>query len=370
MPIVRVMADSHERNPDSRAALTRLIDASTNRCGEGLRVLEDIARFVLDDACMSQSLKQIRHDVIAAIDLLPIDRAMLLASRDTRGDVGVSISTPSEALRSSLGAVAAAGCNRCCEALRSLEEAAKVLDALEAALAFESLRYALYTAGQQLELALGSPAQRQWKLCVLITESLCTGLPWEVVAARAIAGGADCVQLREKAMSDQALLARATRLVEIAREGKAAAVINDRPDIALASGADGVHVGQLDLPVHAIRAWAGYRLLIGVSTTNLAQARAACSAGADVCGVGPMYATSTKPDRAAVGPAFLKAYLADSACQRVPHLAIGGILPENIQSLTAIGCRGVAVSRVVCQSDHPEAVCAELYKAIAPPHTL
>jgi thiamine-phosphate pyrophosphorylase len=175
------------------------------------------------------------------------------------------------------------------------------------------------------------------------------------------------VQLREKALEGGELLARARRLVEIVREvrgeeraGLPAVVVNDRPDVALLAGADGVHLGQTDLPIAEVRRLAGFRLLVGVSTANLEQARAAVRGGADYCGVGPMFATRTKDKPVLSGPEYLRGYVGDPATSLRPHLAIGGITPENVGRLYEVGCRGIAVSAVVCGAEDPAGVCRAL----------
>lgn len=341
--------------------LARLIDANGNRAREGLRVVEDVARFVLHDAGVCAELKAVRHGLRGVIDRLPVDRGALLAWRDTAGDVGTGIATDAEHSRAGLPAVVAAASGRLTEALRAIEEAVKAIGAEGPALAaeVEAMRYRSYDACAAVERALGTGRAQQWRLCVLLTEALCVHHPWERVAEMAIEGGADCVQLREKGLETGELVARARRLVEIARPRGAAVIVNDRADVALAAGADGVHVGQADMPVRDVRRLAGHRLLVGVSTGNLEQARAAAREGADYCGVGPMFASTTKP-KAVAGAGYLRAYLGDAACARVPHLVIGGITSGNAAELVAAGCAGVAVSSVVCGAGEPGAVCREI----------
>lgn len=351
----------------------RILDANLNRAREGLRVLEDVARFSLGRQDLCTRIKDLRHQVghqvghTMEINAAP-DALRLLASRDTPGDVGTSVTTPTEGERASLADVATAAAKRTQEALRSCEEAAKALGM--AATTFERARYEAYELERLVVLAMGAwCARRQFNLCVLITESLCTGgRTWREVAAEAAKGGADCLQLREKAgaqgLEDGELLSRASEFVQIAHAHGAAAFINDRADIAMLAGADGVHLGQSDLPIAGVRELVGARLQIGVSTENLDQARAAIRAGADLCGVGPMFPTTTKHKERIVGADYLRAYLADEECGRVPHLAIGGITPEGARSLAAAGCRGIAVSSYVCGADDPRAAAARLREAM------
>jgi thiamine-phosphate pyrophosphorylase len=346
--------------------LLRIIDANANRAREALRVMEDVARFGLDDAALCERLKHLRHALRTALDQPPLDPLLLLASRDVAGDEGRDVKTAAERTRAGLRDLAAAAAARLTEALRSIEEAAKAVGA--DASPIESLRYRAYEAGQVLLMALPSGLCPQWRLCVLLTESLCRG-PWEDVAAAAIRGGADCLQLREKTLEDSELLARARALVAIARDSDppVSVVVNDRPDIALLTGADGVHLGQADLPVAEVRALAGSGLLVGVSTSHPAEARAAVRSGADYCGVGPMFATTTKHKPSLSGPDYLRAYLGEPVLTACPHLAIGGITPANVALLRNAGCRGVAVSSAVCSAENPEAACRALLAGLGEP---
>ncbi|MCC7388836.1 MAG: thiamine phosphate synthase [Phycisphaerales bacterium] len=348
----------------------RLIDANANRAREGLRVVEDLARFVLNDEGLCAALKGVRHGLGEVLAVLPVDRGVLLAWRDTPGDVGTGLVGTGEGTRAGLPAMCGAAAGRLGEALRVIEEGAKVLGAGQAAAAVEALRYRAYDACAAVERALGTGRAGQWRLCVLITEALCVHHRWERVAELAIEGGADCLQLREKGLDGGELVARARALVETAKSGSesratsVSVIVNDRADVALAAGADGVHVGQGDMRVRDVRRVAGNALLVGVSTANLDQARAAARDGADYCGLGPMFASSTKPKASLAGVGYMRAYLADPACARLPHLAISGIGPENVGELAAAGCRGVAVSSVVCGAGEPGAVCAVLVEKL------
>jgi thiamine-phosphate pyrophosphorylase len=267
-----------------------------------------------------------------------------------------------------------AAASRATEALRVLEEVAKVgsmppplpqaKSQGSASVLLEQLRYRVYAAAGSVSAKLGTGVAPQWSLCVLISASACTHHGWERVAELACEGGADCLQLREKDLPDRELLERAMRLREITREHGVSCVINDRPDIALLVGADGVHVGQDDLPVEVLRRLSGSRLLIGVSTANLEQAREAVMHGADVCGVGPMFHSGTKPKETLAGPEYLRAYLNDPVLARVPHLAISGITPERAGELREMGCRGVAVCAQVCGVADPRKAASELLEAV------
>ena len=327
--------------------LNRLIDAALNRAGEGIRTLEDIARFVLDDAKTSGDLKYLRHDLrTVAASIWPSDQ--IIWSRDTAGDVGTHINTASEQVRTDLTDIAAAATRRGAEALRSLEEVAK-LDHPASATGIEALRYRLYDLGAFVERRVGG-GTAQWKLCLLLTEATCTS-PWRDVLTAAIEGGVDCVQVREKHLDASALLRRVQEVIGICQLATVPVIVNDRLDIALAAGAAGVHLGQHDLPIRQARKQCGRRLIIGLSTHGPAEAAAAVEAGADYVGIGPIYATPTKPELAGAGLARITETL--PIIGALPHLAIGGIRPDTVDDVLAAGARGVAVGTAICSSEDP-----------------
>jgi thiamine-phosphate pyrophosphorylase len=348
------------------ASTLRVVDANLNRAREGLRVVEDAARFVLGDEALTKRAKDLRHALASCIRRAGFDEDRLLSARDAGHDVGARVASPHH--RTGWRGIIDAAAGRSCEALRSLEECCKLVGASEASAEIERARYAIYDLHRDVAHRLAAREPRQPTLCVLITEKLCTHHPWEAVAEAAVEAGADCIQLREKSLTDRELLRRARTIVSITRGGGAICFINDRPDVALASGADGVHVGQGDLPVRSVRALSRVadrpRLLVGVSTRNLDQARAAAEAGADICGVGPIFATGTKPGVEPVTPNYLRQYLSDPVALRVPHLAIGGVTPENVGTLARIGARGIAVSSAVCSVADPRGACEAILRAV------
>ena len=173
----------------------------------------------------------------------------------------------------------------------------------------------------------------------------------------ALAGGADLFQLRDKDASDDELLAAAERARERCHAAGALFVLNDRPDLAAACGADGVHVGQDDMPVARARAVVGDEAITGLSTHSMQQAQAGCRSGADYIAVGPVHATPTKEGRPAIGIEPIR-YAA--AHVDVPWFAIGGIDAATIGEVTAAGARRVVVVRALSQADDPEAAARAL----------
>ena len=335
-------------------SLLRILDANTNRAREALRVMEDAARFLLNDANLSASLKQLRHDL--AKTMAQVNR--LEQHRDTPGDVGTTIFTEAEQSRQGAGAVALAAGKRLSEALRAIEEYLKPTPTCHLAPVIEQLRYRGYELERQLNVAMAHGRPRQWQLCLLLTESLCLH-PWQKVLEQAIAGGVDCVQVREKNMDAQPLKQRVEQVVAIARPHGVSVIVNDRPDVAMAAQADGVHLGQHDLPLSDVRKLVGHQLLVGISTSTLDQARAAMQSGADYCGLGPMYPTTTVDNKPhVVGLAYLKAFV--QTFPDMPHLAIGGIDSTRAAALQLAGAQGLAVSRAICAADDPTSACQHL----------
>ena len=332
----------------------RLIDANGNRSREALRVIEDYARFVLDDSALQGDLKRLRHEISDAL------RPMLAEAilyRDTPNDVGTFIKTESEFSRSGLADVIAAAGKRLGEALRALEEATKTIDP-DAARKLESARYRFYSIEQTVAMTLRATAGGAFarvRLYVLITEAICRR-PWLEAAEQAILGGADCLQLREKSLDSGELLRRASQLVALCRKYDVIAIINDRPDIALLSGAHGVHVGQDDLPAGPVRRLLGSRLLVGVSTHNVEQGRQAIRDGADYIGVGPFFRSTTKPRDSIAGPEYARA----AAALPIPSVAIAGITAANISEVLETGMRAVAVSSAIVGADDIRAAASEM----------
>ncbi|WP_297870386.1 thiamine phosphate synthase [uncultured Oscillibacter sp.] len=173
----------------------------------------------------------------------------------------------------------------------------------------------------------------------------------------AVRGGAAIVQLREKRLEDDAFLAEARRFAALCRELGAVSIINDRPDIALAAGADGVHVGQDDLAAGRARALLGPGKLLGVSAHSRTEALRARAAGADYLGVGAAFATGTKADARPISRETIRAI---TAAVDIPAVAIGGVSRENILELRGLGLAGVAVVSGIFGQKHPEAAAREL----------
>ena len=175
------------------------------------------------------------------------------------------------------------------------------------------------------------------------------------VARAAVRGGADALQLRNKALPRGELLTLARQMREVARD--ALFVVNDFVDIALLSEADGVHLGPDDMSVAGARRVAGDRLVIGASASTPEAAQAAVAAGADYLGSGPAFPTPIKQEKRVIGPAGVAAI---AGAVGVPVFAIGGIDESNVEQLTAAGLHRVCVIRAVGDAADPEAATRRL----------
>jgi thiamine-phosphate pyrophosphorylase len=184
----------------------------------------------------------------------------------------------------------------------------------------------------------------------------------EPVIEPALRGGVDMVQLREKDADDDAILRAAASFRTLCDEHGALFWLNDRPDLAHAAGADGIHVGQDDMPLAEARERAGERLLIGLSTHAPEQFDAALASGADQISVGPVWETPTKAGRPAAGLEYVR-YAAERGGD-APWFAIGGIDADNVGEVVAAGARRIVVVRAIRDADDPEAAAASLRRAL------
>ena len=340
-------------------AVNRILDANLNRSREALRVMEDYARFVLDDAQLSGQLKEARAQLRSAVQLL--GGQCLLSARNTPGDVGTELTSPAEMDRPDTAAVVTAACKRVAESLRVLEEFSKTVNA-QAAKMFEQLRYHCYDWEQRL-LSRGRARGllSKMRLYVLITSSLCRKHPLDVTKD-VLDAGADCLQLREKDMAVREYAELAASIARMCREAGTLFIVNDRPDIAVAVGADGVHLGQEDVPVAQARKVLSGEMIVGVSTHNIEQARQAAADGADYIGVGPVFATGTKPSAQPVGLDYVRQAASEID---LPMTAIGGITLDNVGEVIAAGARWVAVCSAIISSDDPGQAASEFVKRLS-----
>jgi thiamine-phosphate pyrophosphorylase len=354
---LRLEEELHLVEPVEKLERGRILDACANRAREGLRVAEDYCRFVLNDNFLCGELKRLRHELTAVLTDLAPDFA---AARDTPGDVGTMLTTPAEQHRHSLLEVALVNLKRAQEALRSLEEFGKV-GAAAIGRRLEQLRYDAYTL--EKAIVLGTTARQRLqtaRLYVLLTGATCTAsLEWTI--AEAAGGGADVIQLREKELSDRDLLARAQAVRRWTRRAGVLFIVNDRPDIARLVEADGVHLGQDDLPVREARRIVGPDALIGVSTHDVEQLRRAILDGASYVGVGPTFPSGTKEFAELAGLDYVRTAMTMTS---LPAFVLGGVKVANVAEAVAVGARRVAVSQAIAGADDPRAAAAALRRSL------
>jgi len=339
----------------------RIIDANFNRAREALRVIEEFCRFAINSDTLTERSKQLRHELCAAIDKL--DAGQLISSRDTLGDVGVGKTAGNLPARTGLNDCFTAGCKRLTEALRTLTEMTQMVNP-PIAETIEKLRYSAYTL--EKDIVLFSETTEKFKrvrLYVIISSNF----PADVIslAGRCAAGGADCIQLRAKRSEDDALFALAVEFAQICKASGVLSIINDRVDIAVAAGADGVHLGQNDLPIEQACKLQLTPLIIGKSTHSLKQLRDACRERPTYVSLGPVFASETKPSAEAVGLNYIKDAMKVLAGTGIGHLAIGGITLDNIEYVLSAGAASVAVCSAVTEAADPTAVCRALKEKIA-----
>lgn len=340
-------------------ALVRILDANANRAAEGLRVVEEYLRFVLEDKHLTSLYKQLRHGLAELVQRIPAsDR---YSARDTQSDVGTTITSADEYLRGTAEDVAEASHKRVEQALRCLEEYAKPLYP-QLAPHFERLRYDLYTLARAVALTRFS---RERLLAAKLYVLVDAGSDEREFAQRAetlVTAGVHILQLREKNLPDRELLTRARRLRQITRGTSTLFVMNDRPDLTVLADADGVHVGQSELSVKDARAIVGPDRLVGVSTHSIEQARQAVLDGANYIGCGPTFPSGTKYFDDFPGLDFLRHVAAEIS---LPAFAIGGITLKALDEVLATGMRRVAISGGVTRAADPAGEVGRLLARLA-----
>ena len=347
-----------ERETTAMRELDRLLDANLNRAAEGLRTLGEVARFVLSDPILSENARNIRRRIHEVLAELPALQNRLISERDSETDVGREFTA---GRHQSLVDLCRANARRTEESLRVLEETWRTIRP-EVAPILADLRYRTYTLEKNLveKLVPWDIAKKlDFSLYVVLGREQSRGRDFLEVTRAAIAGGAGAIQLRDKELGKRDLLEWAKRLREITAEAGVTFLINDHPDVALASGADGVHLGQDDFPIPQARDILGPSMIIGASTHSLEQAQRAEQEGASYVNVGPIFPTATKKGgHPPVGPELIRTVLDRVS---IPVTTMGGINLDNVDQVLAQGVRRIAVVSAVVGAPDIQAAARALF---------
>ena len=332
-----------------RSDIFRILDVNLNRATEGLRVVEEVCRFVLEDGRLTLAVKKLRSELFKIIRLSEYQRGeypsiriseKLIGARKVLGDVGRELYPKSEGRRINIESVFRANMKRTQEAVRCLEEFSKMIKP-KFGRAFKAVRFQLYDLEKKIAPRVSKAVKLDFDL-YLVTDPQFGHLK---MLRQAIASGIKIVQFRDKIMSKKEYLCWAKKLAASAMKAGVTFMLNDYWDLVKVVGADGVHLGQEDLAsvsFRKVRKELGEEKIIGVSTHSLVQALRAEKLGADYIAVGPVFPTPSKPQVKPVGLGLLKKVIKRI---KIPVVAIGGINPSNLDQIKRVGCQRVAAIR-------------------------
>jgi len=336
--------------PPSDNRIAQLIDANLDRAREGLRVMEDWCRFGLKRSDFSIQIKDWRqqlgvhhHNIYRKERLTSIDPAM-------------GISHPLQTVRSTPEDIFIANSSRVQEALRVIEEFTRITDPKLCEIA-ANIRYETYEIEIKVLNATEGIEKRQvLKDCsvYLITTN---SRNLEEIVLQALKAGVKIVQYREKFLHDFERITQAKYLASLCKKYNSLFIVNDRIDIALAVDADGVHLGQEDIPTKIARELLGNERIIGRSTHCLEDIKNAEEEGCDYIGIGPIFTSETKKQLNPIGVDYLRKGFSET---HLPAFAIGGINSSNIKKLNQINNLRIAVSNAIINSNDPFSKTEEL----------
>jgi len=323
----------------------RIADVNLNRLSESLKFIEDYVRFSTDRQDLLGLIRRIRAQYKSVKKELPITE--LAVYRDSEHDTGRP-TTFDRAGHRTIQELLIANFTRAKESSRILEELLKLTDKRLSG-AVKKLRFQLYDIEKEFFTSLCRPFDP--RLHAILDEKYIASMNRAQVArsVRTLRDhGATMVQLRMGKATDAEFIRRAKFIRKLLHGSQLAFIINNRCDIAMAVGADGVHVGHGDLPVATVRAIAGPRFIIGASARTVAEARRAERAGADYLGVGALFPTHTKPDARPCSIEMLKRI---SRSVTIPVIGIGGINNKNYRAVLKAGADGIAIASYLHAGD-------------------
>jgi len=360
----------------SERDIYRIVDVNLNRAREGLRVVEEVARFVLEDKALQKKTKSLRHKLASLFASVArkgrlkfstseaagrVDRGLLIdRGRDAAGDVGKDSLTESETRRATTGDLLQANFARIEESVRALEEFTKFFSG-ELSVRLKAMRFEVYSLEKDYARAAHRVANvrslKRVGLYPIIDRETIGDVDPLGVARQLLVPGVRIVQYRDKVSSAAEVCEVCAGLRDITLRKGVIFIVNDRVDVAQACDADGVHLGQDDIPVNAARRLLGSRKVIGKSTHSLTQARRAEKEDVDYIAVGPVFSTPTKRGARAVGPELI------ARVRRVtdkPIIAIGGINRRNLGEVLEKGADGAAVISAILKAKNIHAASVAL----------
>jgi len=327
----------------------RIIDSNINRISEGLRVLEDISRFILELPDTTANIRNIRHEIRTIFSDKDLE---FLKARDSVNDIGKNISQ--EDLpegKKPLQELITSNFKRVQEGLRSIEESVKNTDQYTKSKQIENLRFRTYNLEKSMTPELVRP-KLPAGIYGLTAEKYSKGRNNIQVVKKMIRGGVNIVQYREKhnSKSFKEMYQECKKIRKITRKNNVLFLINDYIQLAEIVDADGVHIGQDDLPYQEVRKTLSFEKIIGISTHKPEQARKAVEQGADYIGVGPIFPTDTKENVCeSVGLDYLD-WVEENI--EIPYVTIGGIKEHNIERVKQHGAQTFAlVTEIVGAED-------------------
>ncbi len=344
------------KNTDSEdLRIYQIIDANLDRAREGLRVIEDWARFGLGKEKYVERIKNFRQ--ILGKNHLEVYKQ----SRNYIEDKCKGLTHQEQIKRKTPEQIISSNSGRVQEALRVIEEFSRLHNDELSKIASE-IRYEIYTI--EIDLLSLSKRDKTAKILkendlYLITDQKENLL--EIVEEILIAG-VRIIQHRFKMGTDKDHLEEAIRIKNLCKKYNSLFIVNDRLDIALASNADGIHLGQDDLDLKTARKLLGYSKIIGISANNEIDISNALNDGCDYIGIGPVFETETKKNKKPIGIEKIKSLTKDL---NIPWFAIGGINTQNISSLKSNGFKKVALVSQLMNSEDPKEDAIIILKALS-----
>ena len=324
--------------------IAQIIDANLDRAREGLRVLEDWARFGLGRDDLVRNIKNLRQILGKS------HKEVYKKSRNFNRDVSAGLSHPEQMKRDKTKLIISSNAARIQEALRVIEEFSRNHN-FELSTAASKIRYEVYN----IEIVLLEITSNDFLKNTIRDNNLyfiTIENDFLIEKIRGILeGGVKIIQYRSKKLNDNKMLNEAIKIRKLCNEYKALFIVNDRIDIAYASNADGVHLGEDDLDINHARKILGFSKIIGVSASNVLSIKKGLSEGCDYLGIGPLFKTSTKKGKKPLGIENIKKLTQDIS---VPWFAIGGIKYENLSILKTHNIRKIAMISELINDENPK----------------